>query len=82
MNRDEIPRSPSHYQPTSHCVQQSRYRGIEYSIIAETIQDGTIKNSHKENCCLFINDFHFADDPVAVVVNYVDGAILTVEWRQ
>lgn len=78
----EIPRDPSHYSLSTHAHQQARWREIDYRLIADTIKDGNIKNSHKDNCKLFIREYEFAQHPVAVVANYEMGVIITVEWRK
>jgi hypothetical protein len=80
--KNEIPRKPGFYTPSLHAKQQRKHRGIDWRTVVKTITDGIVKNSHKENCCLFVQDFHYTDRPVGVVVNYVDGAILTIEFRQ
>jgi len=82
MDLEDVSRKPDYYRPTTHCKQQRKHRGIDWSTVVKTITDGIVKNSHKENCCLFVRDFHYTDKPVGVVVNYVEGVILTVEFRQ
>lgn len=51
-------------------------------MIESTIINGEIRQSHKENCVLFVQEFWFANNPVGIVANHVDGEILTVEWRK
>lgn len=81
MNEEDISRDVGHYSLTIHARQQMKYRNIDELMIAETIENGEIRNSHKEDSCLFIHEFWFADEPVAVIANYLDGDIQTVEWR-
>jgi len=76
-----VNRDPGHYWPSLHAQQQQRYRGIDWVDVSETIANGKMKYSHKENCKLFIKEFAHYDDPVGVVANYDNGEILTVEYR-
>ena len=77
----EISRNPEDYRPTTHAGQQAKHRDIDWQHVAETIREGDIKNSHKENCVLFVKEFISKDKPVGVVANVEDGAIITVEYR-
>jgi len=77
----EIPRNPGHYSLTLHAKQQRRHRDIHLQYIEETIKEGKIEDSPKENCVLFVRDFISKDNPVGVVVDYTTGDILTVEYR-
>lgn len=76
-----IPRNPNFYYPSTHAVQQQKHRDIRWELIAETIRTGELKGSHKENCELFVKDFTHTNHPVGVVANYVEGEVITVEWR-
>lgn len=82
MNKDDISRDPGDYHMSYHATGRANYRHIDYEMVCETIRDGEIKNSHKENCCLFIKELWYTENPVGVVANYEDGEILTVEWRK
>jgi len=77
----EIPRNPGEYEPTTHAGQQAKHRNIDWQYVAETIKEGEIEDSLKENCVVFVREFISKDDPVGVVVNHVDGVIITVEYR-
>jgi len=79
---DDVPRDPSHYELTIHAKQQRRHRDIHPQYIEETIKEGKIKNSHGENCVLFVREFISKDNPIGVVVNYGSGKIITVEYRK
>lgn len=61
---------------------RKRDRNIDRDMIESTIINGEIRQSHKENCVLFVQEFWFANNPVGIVANHVDGEILTVEWRK
>jgi len=78
----EIPRDPEFYHPSDHAVQQAKYRNIDWVDVAKTIQEGEIKATHKDNCHLFIKEFHYTDKPVGVVANTKQGKIITVEFRK
>lgn len=78
---EEIPRDPEAYRPTTHAGQQAKHRRIGWEYVAETIREGEIKPSHKENCVVFVREFISKDKPVGVVANYADGAVITVEYR-
>jgi len=77
-----VPREPDHYHPTTHCIDRVKQRDINWEFVSQTIQHGTVKNSHREGCKLFIQDFQGLSDPVGVVANVETGHILTVEWRR
>jgi len=77
-----ISRNPEDYYPSEHAYAQAKKRGIDLPLVASTIQDGEIKNSHKENCKLFVEEFHFTDRPVYCVANINDGEIITIGWRK
>ena len=77
-----ISRDPSHYSPTTHAKQQRKHRGIDWQYVAETIKEGSINPSPKDDCVLFIQEFISEKKPIGVVANYVDGVIITVEYRK
>jgi len=79
---NEIPREPGHYHLSLHAKQQRRHRDITLAHVRETLQNGTLKNSHEENCKLFVQEFSEKDNPVAIVANYDIGKIITVEYRK
>jgi len=76
-----VSRNPEDYWPSNHAYNRSRQRGIDWPLVASTIKDGQLKESHKDGCKLFVEDYHFTDDPVGVVANVDSGEIITVEWR-
>jgi len=78
----EIPRDPGMYHPSDHAVQQAKHRGIDWPEVAETIQEGRVKTTHKEDCCLFVRSVERKSNELAVVANIENGHILTVEWRK
>jgi len=82
MTEDGIPRDPSHYSPSVHAQQQRRHRGIDWEIVAETIQDGEVRNSHDDDCVMFVQEYEQLQAPVGVVVDYEMGVIITIEWRK
>ena len=77
-----VPRDLENYYLTTHAKQQRRHRDIHLQYVEETINEGDIKPSPKENCVLFVREFISKDKPVGVVADYVDGAIITVEYRK
>jgi len=78
---EEVPRNPAFYHPSTHAGQQRKHRGIEWGQVSQTITDGRVKNSHKEDCKLFVREFENTTKPVGVVANVENGHILTIEWR-
>jgi hypothetical protein len=78
----EIPRDPEFYYPSEHAVLRKRRREIPWPKISKTLANGRIKNSHEDNCKLFLKQFDDDDLPVGVVANYECGEIVTVEWRK
>lgn len=79
---ENIPRDPSKYSPTVHAGQQAKHRNISWDQVAETIEEGEVRQSHEENCVLLVQEFASPASPVGVVVNYVKGVIITVEYRE
>jgi len=77
-----VSRNPEDYHPTTHAVDRAKTRCIDWPIVASTIKDGELKNSHKDGCKLFVDEFEFLDNPVGVVANVDSGEILTVEFRK
>jgi len=77
----DVPREPEHYSPTVHAGQQAKHRGIGWQFVSETIKDWSINPSPKADCVLFIKEFISQEKPIGVVANYVDGVIITVEYR-
>jgi hypothetical protein len=74
-------REPSDYTASLHAKQQRKWRDIEGWQVAKTIKEGEIRNSHKKYCKLFIKDFDGYEQPVGVVVNAMQGKVITIEWR-
>ncbi len=79
---ENIPRDPSKYSPTVHAGQQAKHRNISWDQVAETVQEGELRQSHAENCVLFVQGFASKENPVGVVANYEEGVIITVEYRE
>jgi len=79
---NEVPRDVSNYYLTLHAKQQRRHRNITLEYVRETIRNGEIRQSAKRNCVLFVQEFVSKDHPVAIVANYRDGAIITIEYRK
>jgi hypothetical protein len=77
-----VSRDPNDYYKSVHAFQQSKDRNIKNEEIAQTIANGEIKDSHKEGCKLFVNDYWYTDNPVGVVADIESGKIITVEWRK
>lgn len=77
----DIPRDPSAYHPTVHCIDRHKKRGIDLPDIAATIQTGEIKDSHEPGCSLFVKEFEYYPKPIGVVANTQTGEIVTVEYR-
>lgn len=77
----QVERDPGYYFPSDHAVNRAKERGIDWPLVASTIKDGEVVESHKDGCYLFIEEFEFVDDPVGVVAAE-SGKILTVEWRE
>lgn len=77
----DISRNPEDYSPTTHAGQQAKHRNIHWDYVAEAIREGEIQQSHKEDCVIFVREFVSKDDPVGVVANVENGAIITVEYR-
>lgn len=77
---DSISRNPSDFSPTTHAKQQRKHRNIDWDAVADAIQEGEVKQSHKDDCVIFVHDCGYTD-PVGVVANVVEGAILTIEFR-
>jgi hypothetical protein len=78
----DVPRDPEAYEPTTHAMQQRKHRRIGWDTVAETIETGDVKPSHKQNCCLFIKEYATLEHPVGVVANYEDGVVITIEFRK
>lgn len=78
----QVPREPSNYQPTTHAVQQSKHRKIDFKDVAQVIQEGATRPTHKDDCYLFISELPHYNDPIGVVANIQNGNILTVEYRR
>ena len=76
-----VSRNPEDYYPSQHACQRAKYRNIDWPLVASTIKDGEVRNSHKDGCKVFVEDYHFTDDPVGVVVDITSGEIITVQWR-
>jgi len=77
-----VSRQPKSYQPTTHAGQQAKHRDIGWQYVAETIKEGEITDSHKDDCVVFVREFISKEKPIGVVVNHVDGVIITVEYRR
>jgi len=77
----DVPRDPSHYYPSDHCVQRKKERDIEWHHVSETLSNGTVKTTHKDGCRLFVCDLENAKEPVGVIAHVESGRILTVQWR-
>lgn len=77
----DVPRNAEHYWPSIHAKDQRRYRGIDWPDVSATLQHGTVKNSHEEDCKLFVRDCGYAR-PVGVVANVETGEIVTIEYRK
>jgi hypothetical protein len=78
----DVPRDPSFYSPTTHAGQQAKHRNIGWDTVAETIETGDVKPSHKQNCCLFVKEYPTLENAVGVVANYKDGVVITIEFRK
>ena len=77
-----VPREPNHYYPSEHAVVRHKDRKIPWEDAAATIKNGTVFDSHKENCKLFIKHFDYYEKPVGVVASVTSGEIITVEFRE
>jgi hypothetical protein len=77
-----VSRDPEDYTPTMHSRQQQKWRDIEGWQVAKTIKEGEIRDSHKKYCKLFIKELDGYENPVGVVVNAVQGKVITIEWRK
>jgi len=76
-----ISRNPDDYYPSDHATIRAKERGIDWPVVVNVIEQGEIKDSHKEDCVLFVDEYSFTPDPVGVVADYTDGEIITVEYR-
>ena len=77
-----VSRNPNTYSLTTHAFDRAKTRKIDEQMIAETIENGKLKNSHRDDCKLFIKEFHYTKYPVGVVVDVADNEIVTVEYRK
>lgn len=73
----EISRDPSDYRPSDHCKQRVRYRGIAWDDVSETIQHGEVYPSRRDDCYACVKHFDHLQHPVKVVVNPVQGVVIT-----
>jgi len=79
---DGIPRDPSHYSPSVHAGQQRKHRGIDWEIVADTIQHGEVLDKHEDDCVMFVQEYEQLQAPVGVVANYKMGVLITIEFRK
>jgi transcriptional/translational regulatory protein YebC/TACO1 len=75
-----VSRDPSDYEPTNHALQRAKYRGIDLELVAETIEQGECRESHEDDCKVFVNDFEHTDNPVRVVANVEMQSVITAAW--
>ena len=73
------PRDPSEYSPTTHAGQQAKHRGIDWERVADAIEHGEVRDTHKSGNVLFVED---APDSVGVVADTETCEILTVAWYE
>lgn len=78
----DVPRDPSFYYPSTHATVRKKERNIPWDKVSETLAEGRLQESWKDDCKLFLKHFEGDDLPVGVVANYECGEILTVEWRK
>jgi len=71
-----VSRDPSEYRPTIHAGQRAKERGINWDRVADAIDGGEVRQTHRRGCRLFV------DDGVGVVVDVADREILTVGWYE
>lgn len=76
-----IPRDASHYRLSVHAGQQRVDRDIPKAAIADTLETGSIRQTHRPNVRMFTKQYPGDEWPVAVVADVVSGEILTVEMR-
>ena len=75
-----ISRNPEDYQPSTHALQMRRDRDISWPAVGETIKEGDVYQTPKEDRVLFVHDID-ATEPIGVVANPFDGEVITIEWR-
>ena len=78
--QDSVPRDPSFYYPSEHCVVRKKERDIEWSWVSETLCEGRVHPSMKESCRVFMDDVCERRPMLKVVANVECGEIVTVAW--
>ena len=73
-------RDPSRYHPTVHAGQQAKDRDIDWELVADAIETGTIRDTHGRHCRQFVYNSEDIEQPVYVVANVESGDIVTVAW--
>jgi hypothetical protein len=77
-----VSRDPEDYTCSTHAKQNRKWRNIKWWQVSEAIKSGEIRDSHKKYCKLFVKDLDGYENPVGVVVNAVQGKVITIEWRR
>ena len=73
-------RDPSRYHPTVHAGQQAKDRDIDWELVADAIETGTIRDAPGRHCRQFVYNPEDLDEAIYVVANVESGEILTVAW--
>lgn len=77
-----ISRDPEFYFPSDHAYNRAKQRGIDFEIVAETIESGQVKDAYGSNCKLFVKEIPTHENPIGVIADVETGKIITIEHRE